>query len=345
MRLLVSEFICSGAWADESLDSSLVAEGRSMLLAVLRDAANIPGLEVVTIWSAHRERFPVEGVAFQLAHSPEEEIELLAELAAWADVTLLIAPEFDGILTHRALLVEGVGGRLCGPSPLAITTCTDKFEVAEILQQAGIPTIPTAEFSPVEDSAASVTFPCVIKPRDGAGSQDTYLVPTAADFVRLLPSWKKSSLLNRAIWQPYIPGRAASVGVLVTPEQYRYQPLVPCEQTLSADGRFSYQGGVVPARSVDAVALQNAAVAACRQVAGLRGYVGVDLIIPDANPAEPLVVEINPRITTSYLGYSRLCEQNLVASMLGADFGASELTWKPDVLEYVSTGKVTKIGP
>ncbi|MDB5335501.1 MAG: carbamoyl phosphate synthase-like protein [Planctomycetaceae bacterium] len=343
MRLLVSEFVCSGAWAQESLDSSLVAEGRSMLLAVLRDAVKIPELEVVTIWSAHRERFPVEGVAFQLTRSPEEEIEILAELAAWADVSLLIAPEFDGILTHRALLVEGVGGRLCGPSPLAITTCGDKFELASILQEAGILTIPTHEFSPAHDHSTTVTYPCVIKPRDGAGSQETYLVPTTADFDRLHPGWKKSSLLRHAIWQPYIAGRAVSVGVIVTPEQYRYQALPPCEQTLNTDGRFAYQGGVVPARGVDVAALQNAAIAACRQVPGLRGYVGVDLIIPDSNPAEPLIVEINPRITTSYLGYSRLCEQNLIASMLQADSDAGELTWKPEQLEYISSGEVRRI--
>jgi predicted ATP-grasp superfamily ATP-dependent carboligase len=300
-------------------------------------------LEVVTIWSSRRERFPVEGVAFQLAHSPEEEIELLAELAAWADVTLLIAPEFDGILTHRALLIEGVGGRLCGPSPLAITTCADKFDLAAVLQAAGIPTIPTSVFSPAHDDSADVTYPCVIKPRDGAGSQETYLVPTAAEFDRLLPSWKRSSLLKRAIWQPYIPGRAVSVAVVVTPEQYRYEPLLPCEQTLGTDGRFAYEGGVIPGRGIDAAAVQNAAVAACRQVPGLRGYVGVDLIIPDSNPAEPLVVEINPRVTTSYLGYSRLCEQNLIAMMLHPDPDPVELTWKPEQLKYVSSGEVTRL--
>ena len=342
MRLFVSEFVCSGAWAQESLDSSLLAEGRSMLLAVLRDATRIQGLDVVTIWSGQRERFPVEGVAFQVAHSPEEEIELLAELAALSDVTLLIAPEFDGILTHRALLVEGVGGRLCGPSPLAITTCTDKLELAGHLQGAGLPTIPTSEFSVTHDTSATVTYPCVIKPRDGAGSQATYLVESATDFERLLPGWKQSSLLRQAIWQPYISGRAVSVGVMVTPEQYRYQPLPPCEQTLSTDGRFAYQGGVLPARGVDAVTLQHAAVAACREVPGLRGYVGVDLIIPDSHPGQPIVVEINPRITTSYLGYSRLCEQNLIATLLQADSDAGELTWNPVQLEYFATGEVRR---
>lgn len=303
-----------------------------MLLAVLRDAVQIPGLDVATIWNAHLERFPVEGVAFQLAHSPEEEIELLAELAAWCDHTLLIAPEFDGILTQRALLVEGVGGRLCGPNPLSITHCSDKFRLAEIWAAAAIPTIPTYEFQVENDDLSTLTFPFVVKPRDGAGSQETYLVQSEGDLHRLLPVWKRSSLLHQAIWQPFIQGRAASVAVLITPEQYRYEPLVPCEQLLSDDGRFQYLGGVVPGRDLPVAALQETAVAACRAVSGLRGYVGVDLIVPEASSDKPLAVEINPRLTTSYLGYSRLCEQNLVARWLGAETGL--LTWKPQQIEF-----------
>ncbi len=311
-----------------------------MLLAVLRDAVRVPDLEIVTIWNAHRERFPVAGVAFQLAHSPAEELEILADLAAWSDATLLIAPEFDGILTHRALLVEGVGGRLCGANPLAITLCADKFELAGILSEAGIPTIPTHPFSPESGQSSLVTFPAVIKPRDGAGSQETYLVPTPADFDRLLPTWKNSSMLRQSVWQPYVPGRAVSLAMLITPEQYRYDTLPPCEQTLSPNGRFEYLGGSVPARGVNAAAIQAVAVAACRQVSGLRGYVGVDLILPDTNPNEPVVVEINPRITTSYLGYSRLCEQNLIARWLADDTHCGELTWRDETLEYSREGTV-----
>lgn len=311
-----------------------------MLLAVLRDAVRVPGLEVVTIWNARRERFPVAGVAFQLAHSPAEELEILAELAAWADATLLIAPEFDGILTHRALLVEGVGGRLCGSNPLAITVCADKLELADILTTAGIPTIPTRPFSPASFQASQISFPAVIKPRDGAGSQETYLVPTPDDFDRLLPTWKNSSMLRQSIWQPYVTGRAVSVAVLVTPERYGYEALPPCEQTLNPNGRFEYLGGIVPARGVDAVAIQDTAVAACRQVPGLRGYVGVDLILSDSNPRQPVVVEINPRITTSYLGYSRLCKQNLIGRWLSPAGAESLLGWRDEHLKYSPDGAV-----
>lgn len=311
-----------------------------MLLAVLNDARRVPDLEVVTIWNARRERFPVADVAFQLAHSPEEEIELLAELAAFADATLLIAPEFDGILTQRALLVEGVGGRLCGPNPLAITLCSDKLQLATTLQACNVATIPSHAFQPLSSQPEELTYPAVVKPRDGAGSQEMWLVRTLEEFEFLLPVWTRSSLLRQAIWQPYFPGRAVSVAVLITPEQYRFEALLPCDQVLSPDGRFEYRGGIVPAQGVNWEGIQDAAIRACRVIPGLRGYVGVDLIVPDDPSAPPVVVEINPRLTTSYLGYSALCTQNLVGRWLDADHSAEPLTWRSGQVAYAPGGEI-----
>jgi predicted ATP-grasp superfamily ATP-dependent carboligase len=39
-------------------------------------------------------------------------------------------------------------------------------------------------------------------------------------------------------------------------------------------------------------------------IPGLAGYVGIDLLLPDGG--DPLIVEINPRLTTSYVGYRRI---------------------------------------
>ena len=46
---------------------------------------------------------------------------------------------------------------------------------------------------------------------------------------------------------------------------------------------------------------------------GLRGYVGVDMVLGDAGD---YAIEINPRLTTSYLGLRQLCQQNLAELIL-----------------------------
>ena len=49
-------------------------------------------------------------------------------------------------------------------------------------------------------------------------------------------------------------------------------------------------------------------------IPGLWGYVGVDLI---DTPAGPVVLEINPRLTTSYCGLGGVLGVNLAALVVG----------------------------
>src|SRR5262249_34011264 len=115
--------------------------------------------------------------------------------------------------------------------------------------------------------------------------------------------------------QPWVPGTAASVAFLLGPRQEI--PLAPAAQLLSDDGRFRYLGGTAPltpnlARRAVAVARN-----AIQAVPDLRGYVGVDLVLGDAaDGSSDQVIEINPRLTTSYIGLRALARVNLAELML-----------------------------
>lgn len=341
MRLFIWELMCGGSFPDSEWDNSLAIEGRSMLHALLRDAARISGLNVAVIWDPRFDQMEIPVAKIARPESVVEAQQLFEEFVEWSDVTLLIAPEIDSVLTSQALLVEGIGRQLCGPNPAAIAQCSDKFLLADILTEAGVPCLSTFEFSVEHTTAEQLRFPCVVKPRDGAGSQETFLVQNAFEFARLQRLWARSSLLRQAIWQPYVAGRAVSVAVLISPEQYRYEPLPVCEQLLSNDGRFHYLGGSLPAADLDPVPIQKLAVDACRAVPGLRGYVGVDLIIPSDVNEGPLIVEINPRLTTSYLGYSHQCEQNILERWLNPLPAQPTLTWKTGRIRYAPDGTIT----
>ena len=56
-------------------------------------------------------------------------------------------------------------------------------------------------------------------------------------------------------------------------------------------------------------------VRACAALPGLRGYVGVDLVLTDAGP---VVIEVNPRLTTAYLGVRAVLDENVAAMALAA---------------------------
>ncbi|MGH7128921.1 MAG: ATP-grasp domain-containing protein, partial [Planctomycetaceae bacterium] len=298
MRVFVSEFLCGGGWPDAEFPPSLAREGRAMLDAVLMDFAAVPGCDVVTTWDDRLPPCGIAGVDAISVASPAEERRRFDELAAACDATLVIAPEFDGLLTERCRRVVSNGGRLLGPDPDAVALCADKLRLAEHLTRHGLATVPTTRL--VDEAVLSqppFLLPLVIKPRDGAGSLRLFGVRTIEEFEQALAAFAATTGLESAIVQPWISGRALSAGVLIGPRSVQVLPLV--EQHLSRDGRFRYEGGRLPVCQELFSSIERLVRLACDTIPGLHGYVGFDLLVREDRP---VIVEINPRLTTSYIG-------------------------------------------
>jgi predicted ATP-grasp superfamily ATP-dependent carboligase len=53
------------------------------------------------------------------------------------------------------------------------------------------------------------------------------------------------------------------------------------------------------------------------------GYVGVDFFLPEGSE-QPLVMELNPRLCSSYIGYRQATQTNLMSVVLGQ---VKEIVW------------------
>lgn len=281
-----------------------------MLHAVARDLQRLPEVEPVLLL-AHDE--PDGPVPCRRA-APGHEARAFRALAEESDCSLLIAPETDGLLEERCRWAAEAGCAILGPDEEAVRLTGDKLALARHLADHSVPTPPTTPLT-----GASV-FPAVCKPRWGAGSQSTYLVHDRD----ALAACQKAEPRVEFLVQPLLRGTAASVAFLVGPG--RCVPLAPAGQTLSDDGRFHYLGGWAPLSDPlrqQALDLAGAAVAC---VPGLHGYVGVDVVV---GPSGGHVIEINPRLTTSYVGLRRLANGNLAGALLAVAAGrAPRLTWR-----------------
>ena len=72
------------------------------------------------------------------------------------------------------------------------------------------------------------------------------------------------------------------------------------------------------------------------------GYLGLDLILGAADDGSlDYVIEINPRLTTSYVGLSVAANQNLAAALLQVVAGKPvELSFGEEPLEFEASGRV-----
>lgn len=310
---------------------SLLAEGRAMLHAAAVDFVYSPGVDVLELTPSHPSRLSHPDAASRFRY-----------LAAQSDFTLVIAPECGGRLEHLCREVVQAGGTLLGPAPDAIRLTADKLALAGHWERHGVPTPPTWELG---DEPAGV--PVVVKPRDGAGSQGMGLKwrqdsdPAGAAQDRSpvpTDSWP-----GPMIAQEYVPGFAASVAFLIGPSQT--VPLVPCEQLLSADGRFSYLGGRLPIAPDLAKRTIRIASAAVGCVPELLGYVGVDVVL--GNDGRDWAIEINPRLTTSYVGLRALARFNLAEAMLAVvrQLPPPEMSWHDRWIEFTPDGRVSDVAP
>jgi predicted ATP-grasp superfamily ATP-dependent carboligase len=333
MQVFVYEYNCS-----RCPDSALRTEGWAMLRALLEDFSRVPHVETSTLLhESCTQALPPRVHRFV---TPANEAEAFHALARAADYTLVIAPEFDGILLARCRWVLDAGSRLLGPSPPAVELTGDKLALGRHFQDCGVPT-PASYPADPEPVLSSDVFPLVWKPRHGAGSQATFLVRGMAELRQSADRARKEGWEGEALLQRYTPGLAASVAFLIGPR--RKAVLAPAAQRLSEDGRFHYLGGVVPLSedlALRALFLAERAVAA---VPGLHGYVGVDLVLGRAvDGRQDVVIEINPRPTTSYVGLRALARENIAECMLALAEGqeVARLRWYPGTVQFRPDGSV-----
>jgi predicted ATP-grasp superfamily ATP-dependent carboligase len=320
MHIFLYEWATGGGLVEEpgSLPPSLLREGAAMVGALAADLTRIEGARVTVLRDPRVLNLALPGCELVDVLDKYSQAEELERLANAADATLLIAPEFDRILLDTARRVVAAGGRLASPSPAFITVAADKHKTCNLLSAAGVPTPPGVLLESDDSLPRDFQYPAVVKPVDGAGSQDTYLVSGPHDTP---PEYAWPRRLER-----YMPGLPASVAVLCGPGGR--VSLAPCKQRISEDGRLRYQGGelpLAPGLAERATALAERALSA---LPSTIGYVGVDIVLGrNPNGDEDAVIEVNPRLTTSYVGLRAASLQNLAKAMMLVNAGNA---WKVD---------------
>ncbi|EMB16807.1 ATP-grasp domain-containing protein [Rhodopirellula europaea] len=333
MRVFVGEFLCGGGMASTPKDQipcSLLSEGLAMWRAMITDFAE--WAEVVTPidprlnLSFDRMRDSVRCVPLR---SGENVRGQWLAIAKTCDIALVVAPEIDDELGQMVQAFREAGPDLLSADQATLRMASDKWLSAKWLVENDIPT-PLA-WSSESRLAANGIRPSelgiiglnakrwVRKPRDGCGS-DSVLV-----FHDLQAAC--STMANGDLVQAWVEGRPASMLVVGgTTKEVADQVICPAvwqhcrldeDDSDSANRsdvwKACYTGGSGPIESE----LQSRVVSLAEQVTRalpepLRGFLGIDVVLGD-RIEDDCVIEINPRLTTSYIGIRQMLDKNLTS--------------------------------
>ena len=338
MRILVHEFVSGGGLAGRAVPPSLAREGAAMRDALVEDLAALQSHDIVTTADP---RFPLRraprGVEVVLAHDGAAALDALFRRtdAAW-----LVAPETGGCLERLAARATRRGVRLLGPNPGAIRRAADKASLPSYLAKGGVPHPATCVVrSPAGalGAARRLGFPVVVKPGRGAGCAGVSLARREADLYAAFERAQRADDAKRVLVQRYVPGKPASVALLS--DGRRSLVLAVSAQALAASPRFAYAGGETPLAHPQAGRAAALAQRACRSLPGLKGYVGVDVVLTEAGA---VVIEVNPRLTTAYLGIRAALAENVAALALLACAGTLGASPPPRRrVSFTAAGRVT----
>ncbi len=289
MRLFICEFITGGGLQDKELPDALIREGNMMLEALLRDLLEMGITDIITTRDDRLDALSL----------PVKQVVIMGDIySTWkscmndADAVLIIAPESEDVLFNLTVMAEQSDCYHLGSSSTSVQTASSKLETAKLLLKNKIPCIET---SLLKDKTIPESHNgWVIKPDDGVGAEDCYF---CAD-IKALDRLKDSVCIENFVIQEYVPGIPASLSMICY--QGKAQLLACNKQKFSFDnGKGKLKELVVNGLTEQWSVFDTIAQDIARVDKELWGYIGVDLIVTETGP---VVVEINPRLTTSYVG-------------------------------------------
>lgn len=151
-------------------------------------------------------------------------------------------------------------------------------------------------------------YKLIAKPRYGVDCENLKIIESKRDIDELEDIYPNGS---RFIVQEYVPGDVCSVCLLSDGKQAL--PISLNKQIVEIDENGGeYKGGYIPYEHPLKENAFEVAKKACEFIPGIKGFVGVDLVIAD----DVYLIEINSRFTTSYVGLEKIANINIAKTII-----------------------------
>ena len=324
LKLLIYEHASAGGYAEGSVSPSMLSEGFGMLRSAV-SCFKAAGHNVTVVLADGLSKLnpPLNTDCVLPVSNFKEAQDTIRKACGKVDAALVVAPETGGVLQSLVELVEQTGVASLNCKSAVIRAVSNKADLYEKLKAKGIIIPETISLSFSDDLSniksaikGKFSFPVLFKPVEGEGCSGISIASSETQIDAAIAKVKSQSQCGRFLVQEYLTGHAASVSLLSTGEKALPLSLNEQKVTLATpDGDSSYDGGVVPFEHPFWLEALDVAQQVADCFCGLRGYFGVDVVL---SADGPVVVDVNPRLTTSFVGLSSSSGLNVSEALLNA---------------------------
>ncbi|MDR2544252.1 MAG: ATP-grasp domain-containing protein [Methanobrevibacter sp.] len=295
MKILLFEYFT----ASNNEDCSIMSEAEAMIKSLSDD---LKDFEIYLLTSENFFPLFKDYQYLNIISIKENLFDWLNKNVYRFNKVMFIGTEEDMILYELTKLIESKGVEILGSDSKGVLTCSNKYETYmalkdKITQPKTIKMDINSEDYQIiikDILNKSDSKKLIVKPVYGVDCQNTVLISDESEIANL----NKNELLI----QEFIDGEIVSVSLIS--DGIESIPISLNKQLIAIDdNKFTYLGGEIPFDHPLKDEAFKIAIMAVEAIVGLKGFLGVDLIITNN---KIYFLEINSRFTTSYVGLTKI---------------------------------------
>ncbi|MHA1292163.1 MAG: ATP-grasp domain-containing protein [Promethearchaeota archaeon] len=327
-KIFIFEYVAGGGFNKEEIPPSLLCEGFGMLRSIIADFHALD-FQIITLLDyrisflkAYLQAEIIIDVKFE-----NDYLKLYKDCVEKCSYCFIIAPEFFNILYNLTNIAKKEKKKILSIDLKGISLGASKIKTYKLFKESGLNTPKTFSI-PFKDNSLDYDFivqklkafntPIIIKPEDGVGAESIYYFENKRRVKEIIKSKKLNFNADRNyILQNFIDGNDLSVSLIggsdfFTQTQNNLFILSINSQDINIKNfkeDSEYKGGYTPIQNFKKHLKEIKEFLKKLKINFCKGYFGIDFIRKSNNSY--YFIEINPRLTTSYIGLRNIFKKNI----------------------------------
>ncbi len=334
--IFILEFVSGGGFNQVKIPASLFAEGYGMLRSIIADFKNLDyEIETLVDFRIHSLSRYLKADLINLVQNSDNFFTKFKECVRKSKFCFIIAPEFLNTLFNLTKIAIDNDAVVLSVGLKGIILGSSKLKTYNFFKEKKICT-PMTFLVPYKQGRCDIEFiirklnefdaPIIMKPKDGAGAELIFYFETKDQIIKFFnQSTDPLDPTRRYILQEFVEGRDLSVSLIgknYLNTSSKSSPLIIGinHQNIvinNSHHESKYLGGYTPVKNWEDIAISLKQNFEKLNLSYLNGYYGIDFIQKQDGLLN--FIEINPRLTTSYIGIRNVVDQNLMNIVLNFD--------------------------